>query len=113
MGLRKHQEHNFPRLTKEASTSMEDIHLNGHISNTPGTVTRPKSMCVPDRGYYRDVNDLCGERMFSEKNVRRQNSSSGSFINTANKPVLGGANDTGVPRIDACNDVVILYYFIP
>lgn len=35
-----------PKLTREASTSMEDISFN--VSNAPGAVIRPKSMCVPD-----------------------------------------------------------------
>lgn len=106
MGLRKTQEHNFPRLTKEASTSMEDIHLSGHISNAPGAVIRPKSMCVPDRGYYREMHDVCNEQIFSENDVHRQTSASSSFLNVANKQGFGGANDTGVPRIDTCNEAV-------
>lgn len=38
------------KLTKEASTSMEDLSMQ-ICSNTPGTVMRPKSMCVPDMRY--------------------------------------------------------------
>lgn len=108
MGLRKNQEHSFPKLTKEASTSMEDIHIIGHISNAPGTVVRPKSMCVPEIGYYRDMHGVggCDERIFSENNVHRQISTRGSFLNNANRQVFGGAIDTGVPRTDTCNDVV-------
>lgn len=106
LGLRKSQEPNFPKLTKEASTSMEDLHLSRHISNAPGTVVRPKSMCVPDRGYYREMQNVCVERIFSDQNVRNQTSTVGSFLNNANNQVYRGANETGVPRNDACNDAV-------
>lgn len=36
-----------PKLTKEASTSMEDLSLDTHHLFTPGSVIRPKSMCIP------------------------------------------------------------------
>lgn len=39
-----------PKLTREVSTSIED--LTGNLSNKPGTVVRPKSMCVPDIHQY-------------------------------------------------------------
>lgn len=35
-----------PKLTREVSTSIED--LTGNVNNTPGTIVRPKSMCIPD-----------------------------------------------------------------
>lgn len=91
---------------------MEEIHFSGHISNTPGAIVRPKSMCVPDRGYYRDMHGVCSERISSEKSVHGQTSSSSSFLNNTNKQVCGGANDTGVPKNDSCNAVVSNYFFV-
>ncbi|XP_044258663.1 FERM and PDZ domain-containing protein 2-like [Tribolium madens] len=44
------------KLTKEASTSMEDLSFSMPISNAPGSLVRPKSMCVPDMRYFN--NDL-------------------------------------------------------
>ncbi|XP_018332723.1 FERM and PDZ domain-containing protein 2-like [Agrilus planipennis] len=35
-----------PKITKEASTSMEDL-SSSRLLNLPGTVVRPQSMCVP------------------------------------------------------------------
>lgn len=43
-------DHTRPKLTREVSTSIED--LTGNISNTPGTIIRPKSMCVSDISQY-------------------------------------------------------------
>lgn len=43
-----------PKLTKEASTSMEDLSSALHISNSPGSVTRPKSMCLSTNIRYFD-----------------------------------------------------------
>lgn len=107
MGLRKSQEPNFPKLTKEASTSMEDVSVGAHITNTPGTVVRPKSMCVPDRGYYREMQNVCFEKMFNEQqNVRRQTHTSSVFLNSENQQNNGGTNETGALRIDQCNDAV-------
>ena len=40
----------IPKLTKEASTSMEDLSFG--VSSAPGSVVRPKSMCVPDTRYF-------------------------------------------------------------
>lgn len=48
------------KLTKEASTSMEDLSMQ-ICSTTPGTVMRPKSMCVPDMRYINNTD--------SEENV--------------------------------------------
>lgn len=46
------------KSTKEASTSMEDLTLNSIIlkSNMPGSVVRPKSMCVSDMKYFNQNN---------------------------------------------------------
>ncbi|KAL3277652.1 hypothetical protein HHI36_012998 [Cryptolaemus montrouzieri] len=43
------------KLTKEASTSMEDITYLPEVE-VPGTVRRPKSMCVPDSSYLASEN---------------------------------------------------------
>nr|XP_023012929.1 tyrosine-protein phosphatase non-receptor type 13-like [Leptinotarsa decemlineata] len=57
-----------PRLTKEASTSMEDLSARANLSRAPGNVVRPKSMCVPEGGrYFEEANGLCaGDRIYSE-----------------------------------------------
>lgn len=49
------------KLTKEASTSMEDLSMQQICSMTPGTVMRPKSLCVPDMRYMNNTH--------SEENV--------------------------------------------
>ncbi|KAI4457359.1 ferm domain (protein4.1-ezrin-radixin-moesin) family [Holotrichia oblita] len=52
MGLRKAPNHRpSPKLTREASTSMEEIVFSTYLSNQPGAVIRPKSMCAPDTNY--------------------------------------------------------------
>lgn len=45
---------NVQKSTKEASTSMEDLATNNLLlkSNMPGSVVRPKSMCVSDMKYF-------------------------------------------------------------
>lgn len=52
-----------PKLTKEASTSMED--LSTYISsNSPGSVTRPKSMCMPsDVKHFQNFEQLQNENL--------------------------------------------------
>lgn len=40
------QDYPRPKLTREVSTSIEDFTAN--VSNAPGTLIRPKSLCVPD-----------------------------------------------------------------
>ncbi|XP_060525691.1 tyrosine-protein phosphatase non-receptor type 13-like isoform X2 [Cylas formicarius] len=53
MGLSKANQHrNFPKLTREASTSMEDLDIPPNFPNMPGSVIRPKSMCVPNATFY-------------------------------------------------------------
>ncbi|CAG9823434.1 unnamed protein product [Phaedon cochleariae] len=74
LGLIRNVSHNLPRLTREASTSMEDISVDENFSNAPGRVVRPKSMCVPDRGYYERIDDfepffIENRRLRSENNV--------------------------------------------
>lgn len=83
---------------------MEDIHIGSHISNTPGTVVRPKSMCVPDSRYNKEMRNVCVEQIFSD--VHNKNSASGSFLYNPNQQVYDGANDFGLPRSDTCNDAV-------
>lgn len=52
------QEQPRPKLTREASTSVEDLTPN--IPNTPGIITRPKSMCMPDmRQYSHETQQNC------------------------------------------------------
>lgn len=52
-----------PKLTKEASTSMEDLSFSMGLTNAPGSLVRPKSMCVPDMRYF--TNDLPKDFEFS------------------------------------------------
>lgn len=52
------QEQGRPKLTREVSTSIED--LTGNINNAPGTIVRPKSMCIPDiHQYNHDIVQNC------------------------------------------------------
>ncbi|XP_030745463.1 tyrosine-protein phosphatase non-receptor type 13-like [Sitophilus oryzae] len=46
----------LPKITREVATSMEDLSILG-ISEKPGNVARPKSLCVPDSKYYRGDDD--------------------------------------------------------
>lgn len=61
MGLRKTpNRRSSSKLTREASTSMEEIVFSTYLSNQPGAVVRPKSMCVPDINYGQETFNLSG-----------------------------------------------------
>lgn len=47
VGLNRSKAIDKPKLTREASTSMEDLSSDNQMLYTPGSVLRPKSMCVP------------------------------------------------------------------
>lgn len=47
MGLNSPPSDNKPKLTREASTSMEDLASHTNPLMLPGRVLRPKSMCIP------------------------------------------------------------------
>lgn len=53
MGLHQSRSVSKPKLTREASTSMEDLTSSSYLLHTPGRILRPKSMCVPN-----DINAL-------------------------------------------------------
>lgn len=82
MGLTtRNHDVNFPKLTKEASTSMEDLHFGMQVTNTPGNVLRPKSMCVPDTRYYQEIDDFpVSERLNSEINLNTRDRVSGNYL---------------------------------
>lgn len=48
VGLTRNPESCLPKLTKEASTSMEDLSFSKQFFEIPGSVVRPKSMYVVD-----------------------------------------------------------------
>ncbi|GJQ69615.1 hypothetical protein Trydic_g6706 [Trypoxylus dichotomus] len=62
MGLRKTSD-NFTgppptKLTREASTSMEELAFSTYLSNEPGAIVRPKSMCAPSASYDQEAYNL-------------------------------------------------------
>ncbi|KAJ8975331.1 hypothetical protein NQ317_008742 [Molorchus minor] len=66
---------------------MEDLHFGDVVSNTPGNVLRPKSMCVPDMRYYNESDDFRSrERVNSEATVNRHSSVSDNFNYTCKVP---------------------------
>ncbi|XP_066151997.1 tyrosine-protein phosphatase non-receptor type 13-like [Euwallacea fornicatus] len=50
-----------PKLTKEVSTSMEDLNFST-VNNTPGKVVRPKSICLPESLYRKQNSEFMGAR---------------------------------------------------
>ncbi|CAG9854919.1 unnamed protein product [Phyllotreta striolata] len=69
MGLTRAQEMNFPKLTREASTSMDDLAYAraGTMPGTvPGSVARPKSMYVEGHGLHSDVNVISDNNFFNQ-----------------------------------------------
>ncbi|XP_018565940.1 uncharacterized protein LOC108906965 [Anoplophora glabripennis] len=90
MGLTRNHDVNFPKLTKEASTSMEDLHFGMQVTNTPGNVLRPKSMCVPDTRYYQEIDDFrVSERLNSEINLNTRDCVSGNYLFGASGQAYG------------------------
>lgn len=71
-----------PKLTREASTSMEDLSFS--IPNAPGSVTRPKSMCVPDLRHYTEgtINET---RMYHQNNLQQNDPFSSAVTRVRNK----------------------------
>ncbi|XP_076254755.1 FERM and PDZ domain-containing protein 2-like isoform X1 [Rhynchophorus ferrugineus] len=76
----------LPKLTKEVATSMEDLSLLG-LSDKPGNVARPKSMCVPDSRYYQHEDDN-----FFRDNFGQQINSKARRLRNKKNPVQRAAS---------------------
>lgn len=74
-----------PKLTKEASTSMEDLSFN--VSNAPGVVIRPKSMCVPEN-FGTDEGDCFRRSGFKDYHRYESISTDGNVFGSESKPDL-------------------------
>lgn len=113
MGLTRHRDgNNYSKNMKEASTSMEDLHVDARISNIPGTVSRPKSMCVPDSRYYRGIENVVDSdshaRFHSECRAsnKQYNPTSDSVAEVPNVGYEEGVRLFRVPR--TCDEPVSL-----
>lgn len=81
-----------PKITKEASTSMEDLstHYHHQIINSPGSVIRPKSMCIPPPT---DIFHTFDQLEY--QSYKRINNSSQRIINSNNN-ALEAFNNNGL-----------------
>ncbi|XP_008201547.1 FERM and PDZ domain-containing protein 2 isoform X1 [Tribolium castaneum] len=87
-----------PKLTKEASTSMEDLSFSIPISNAPGSLVRPKSMCVPDMRYFN--NDLPKDFQFCASATNRLSDlAAGSGPKLSRAERLDGGSSGRRPRM--------------
>ncbi|KAK4881258.1 hypothetical protein RN001_004577 [Aquatica leii] len=57
------------KLTREASTSMEHLSASAKSLFTPGTVLRPKSMCIPTDSMNRNQTDNLYLKLFHEQDI--------------------------------------------
>ncbi|KRT85480.1 FERM domain containing protein [Oryctes borbonicus] len=73
MGLRKTSDNPSgsppAKLTREASTSMEEIAFSTYLSNEPGVAVRPKSMCAPNDQETYNFNRCFATNFHSSDNV--------------------------------------------
>ncbi|XP_057655604.1 tyrosine-protein phosphatase non-receptor type 13-like isoform X1 [Diorhabda carinulata] len=86
VGLTRNTDSCLPKLTKEASTSMEDLSCSRQLFEIPGSVVRPKSMYVADSvrldsDIFRK-NQNIGQRVYNETISRELDSGT-----TSNKDI--------------------------
>ncbi|XP_072376370.1 FERM and PDZ domain-containing protein 2-like isoform X1 [Diabrotica undecimpunctata] len=72
MGLTRNPDSCLPKITKEASTSMEDLSFNRQLFHVPGTVVRPKSMYVADSDRPNSEINVISDNIFFNKHLSEQ-----------------------------------------
>uniref|UniRef100_A0A6P7FCV1 Tyrosine-protein phosphatase non-receptor type 13-like n=1 Tax=Diabrotica virgifera virgifera TaxID=50390 RepID=A0A6P7FCV1_DIAVI len=72
MGLSRNHDSCLPKITKEASTSMEDLSFTRQLFHVPGTVVRPKSMYVADSDRPNSEINVISDNIFFNKHLSEQ-----------------------------------------